>query len=247
MRVLTSPARILLMWLTVGLAGSGSPAAHGGTVIQNDSVVDFGSVAIQVGFAANERGGAWLTSPCDGGLTAVQVLWLDGTSSGTQTLGDSITISAAGSFPVPGTTLAQLVAPLMTEGFFNEFALDPPVAVATGETVVVDFKFLESPPPDGPSLVTDIDGCQAAKNGIFAIPPSAWIDACALGVSGDFAIRGVVDCGVDTLIFADGFESGDTSAWSSEVPLLPSFPVLRIDPGAPPFWERRDLSGGERP
>ncbi len=218
-----------------------SVAGHGGeVVVQNDGVVDFGSVAIQAGFVANERGAAWLTSPCDGGVTAVRVLWLDQQGTGSQTLGDSITVSAAGTFPTPGAVLAQLVAPLMTEGFFNEFVLDPPVDVTQDETVVVDFKFLEDPPPSGPSLVTDIDGCQAGKNGIFAIPPSAWFDACALGVSGDFAIRAVVDCQQQTLIFADGFESGDTSAWSSEVPIAGEFPVLTVDPADPPYWERFD-------
>jgi hypothetical protein len=38
-----------------------------------------------------------------------------------------------------------------------------------------------------------------------------------LGVTGDFAIRAVVDCS-SSLVFVDGFESGDTSAWSAVVP-----------------------------
>jgi hypothetical protein len=70
----------------------------------------------------------------------------------------------------------------------------------------------------GPSVVTDNDGCQAGKNGIFAIP-GGWFSSCVLGVSGDFVIRAVVDCEAEVdSIFSDGFESGNTSAWSSAEP-----------------------------
>jgi len=192
------------------------PTSLDAAVLRNDSVEDFDEVTIQAGFVANERASAWLTSTCDGNLTAVRILWLSVTGGSGQTLGDSITISEAGSFPGPGTQLAQLVAPALNDGFFNEFPVVPAIPISTGETVVVDFRFLEAPPLSGPSVVTDIDGCQDLKNGIFAIPPGLWLDACLLGVSGDFAIRGVVDC--PEIIFEDGFESGDTLAWSGSIP-----------------------------
>jgi hypothetical protein len=216
-----------------------APVAGEIVVVQNDSIMDFGSATIQAGFVAGERGAAWLTTPCEGDLIAVRILWLDFLSSGSQTLGDTITVSAAGGFPVPGAALAELVAPLLTEGFFNEFVIDPPIPMQAAQPFVVDFKFLSTPPPLGPSLVTDIDGCQPVKNGIFAIPPSAWLDLCPLGVTGDLAIRAVLSC--EAVIFEDGFESGDTSAWSSTVPLVggaarPTFPVLQVDPDLPPFW-----------
>ena len=188
----------------------------GAVVLKNDSVVDFSQAAIQAGFAANERAAAWLTSTCDGDLTAVQVLWLSTTGGSGQTLGDSITISEAGVFPNPGAQLAKLDAPALNDGFFNEYPVVPPVPITTGQTVVVDFKFFEAPFLSGPSVVTDTDGCQAVSNGIFAIPPSLWLDACLLGVGGDFAIRAVVDC--PEIVFQDGFESGDTTTWSSEIP-----------------------------
>ena len=185
-------------------------------VLKNDSVVDFSQAAIQAGFAANERAAAWLTSICDGNLTAVQVLWLSTTGGSGQSLGDSITISEAGAFPNPGAQLAKLDAPALNDGFFNEYPVVPPVPITTGETVVVDFKFFEAPFLTGPSVVTDTDGCQDSSNGIFAIPPDLWFDACLLGVGGDFAIRAVVDC--PEIIFEDGFESGDASGWSSQIP-----------------------------
>lgn len=185
-------------------------------VLKNDSVVDFSQVAIQAGFVANERAAAWLTSTCNGTLTAVQVLWMSTTGGSGQTLGDSITISEAGIFPNPGSQIAQLVGPALNDGFFNEFPVVPEIPITIGETVVVDFRFFEAPPSSGPSVVTDKDGCQASKNGIFAIPPSLWLDSCILGVGGDFAIRAVVQC--TGVIFEDGFESGDTAAWSSQTP-----------------------------
>jgi len=185
-------------------------------VLKNDSIVDFSQVVIQAGFVANERAAAWLTSTCDGNLTAVQILWMSVTGGSGQTLGDSITISEAGTFPNPGSQLAQLVGPALNDGFFNEFPVVPEIPITIGETVVVDFRFFEAPPSSGPSVVTDKDGCQASKNGIFAIPPSLWLDSCILGVGGDFAIRAVVQC--TGVIFEDGFESGDTAAWSSQIP-----------------------------
>lgn len=202
-------------------------------VVQNDSIIDFGNAAVQAGFVAGERGAAWLTPGCDAELIAVRILWLDLVSSGSQTLGDTITISQSGPFPVPGTPLLELVGPVLTEGFFNEFIVVPPIPIGPGTTVVVDFKFFSSPPPIGPSLVTDTNGCQAAKNGVFAIPPNAWLDICPFGVAGDLAIRAVVTC--SDLIFADGFESGDTSAWSVVMPLGSAserldHPILQIDP-----------------
>ncbi|MGB5658417.1 MAG: hypothetical protein WBO54_02965 [Thermoanaerobaculia bacterium] len=185
-------------------------------VLKNDSVVDFSQVAIQAGFVANERAAAWLTSTCNGTLTAVQVLWMSTTGGSGQTLGDSITISEAGTFPNPGSQIAQLVGPALNDGFFNEFPVVPEIPITIGETVVVDFRFFEAPPSSGPSVVTDQDGCQASKNGIFAIPPSLWLDSCILGVGGDFAIRAVVQC--TGVIFEDGFESGDSAAWSTQTP-----------------------------
>jgi len=185
-------------------------------VLKNDSVVDFGQVSIQAGFVANERAAAWLTSTCNGTLTAVQVLWMSTTGGSGQTLGDSITISEAGTFPNPGSQIAQLVGPALNDGFFNEFPVVPEIPITIGETVVVDFRFFEAPPSSGPSVVTDQDGCQASKNGIFAIPPSLWLDSCILGVGGDFAIRAVVQC--TGVIFEDGFESGDSAAWSTQTP-----------------------------
>jgi len=205
----------LLGWLLATLLVASASEAQ--TVIQNDSVIDFASVGIQTGFVADERASAWLTATCNGNLTAVQILWLSFLGGQPDTLGQAITISEAGSFPVPGPQLRELLGPVLSDGFFNQYPVIPAVPVTTGQTLVVAFQFLTNPPLLGPSIANDIDGCQTGRNGIFAIPPIAWFDSCGLGVSGDFAIRGVLDCTVSE-IFTDGFESGDTSAWSATVP-----------------------------
>src|ERR1043166_3291307 len=76
--------------------------------VQNDSLANGGSGNIQAGFAAGESAAAWLTSPCAGNIVAVQVFWLSQSGGTTPSLEDSITISAAGTFPSPGTPLAVL-------------------------------------------------------------------------------------------------------------------------------------------
>lgn len=213
----SSASRLLLSLATAAALLPGVAHAQGTVVLQNDSVSDFGMVAIQAGFVAGERGGVWLTSPCAGQLTAVRVLWLASPPNGGSTLGESIRISQAGSFPQPGGVLRELLGPNMVEGGFNEFTLAPALAIAQGETVVVDFQFLASPPAGGPSLVTDIDGCQPGRNAVYATPPNQWLDLCLFGVAGDLAIRAVAEC-ASSSVFADGFESGDTSEWSATVP-----------------------------
>ena len=216
----TRPRSATIATLAFGCAAMLLPVSPSGAetvILQNDSVVDFGQAVVQAGFVTDERAAAWLTSTCDGDLVAVQVLWLSLTGTGQLAIGHSISVSEAGTFPNLGTELVHLSAPLMTDGVFNEFAIVPGVPLSAGETVVVDFRFDESPPVIGPSVVTDANGCQAGKNGIYAIPPGFWFDSCLLGVSGDFAIRAVVNC-PDGNIFADGYESGNTSAWSDTVP-----------------------------
>ncbi len=171
--------------------------------VQNDSLANATTGAIQLGFIAGEEGAAWLDAPCDGNIVAVQVFWRSATGTSGESIHESITISEAGTFPIPGTQLEQILGPVMNDGVINEFRfLDENsvipliVPVTQDETYVVSFKFFED--PISASLVTDADGCQAGRNSIFAIPGAPfdplWISSCALGVSGDFVIRMVVDC-----------------------------------------------------
>jgi hypothetical protein len=44
------------------------------------------------------------------------------------------------------------------------------------------------------------------------------VPADSLGVTGDWILRAVIDANEAAPIFADGFEAGDTGAWSATVP-----------------------------
>ena len=184
---------LLLVILSLAL-GLPTTAEAEEVVVQNDSLMDFSQGFIQVGFAGGESAAAWLTSPCNGDITKLQVLWRSQSGGAPDSLEDSITVFEPGAFPIPGAERVVLSGPVMVDGPINEFTLPVPLAVQTNDEFVVSFKFLDDPPIVGPSVVTDADGCQVPKNSLFAIPPSAWFDSCLLGVSGDFVIRAVVDC-----------------------------------------------------
>ena len=171
--------------------------------VQNDSLTDFGQGAIQSGFVAGEIGATWLTAPCDGVIVAAQVFWRSLNGGTSPIIHAEISISEAGVFPEPGTQLEAIIGPVLNDGVFNEYRfLDENsvipliVPVTEGEEYVLGFQFDSTPISGGPSLITDVDGCQAGKNAIFATPPNAWFDSCLSGVSGDFVIRAVVECPV---------------------------------------------------
>jgi hypothetical protein len=183
---------------------AGSRASE--VTVQNDSFQGAGNV--QAGFAENESAAAWLTSPCQGSIVAVQVLWLSNDGTTGQSLEDSITIFNTGNFPVPNATnFTILEGPVLTDGFINEFRyLDEGgnnpinVPVNQGQVFVVSLRFANNPDPsNGPSVVTDVappaPGCQPGKNSINGIG-FGWGDACGFPyfVSGDFVIRAVVNC-----------------------------------------------------
>ena len=171
-------------------------------VVQNDSLVDNTTGGIQAGFVTGEQAAAWLDAPCDGNLVGVQFLWRSLNGGAPVSIEDRIQISEAGTFPTPGLLLDEIIGPVMTDGVINEFrfkdennVIPLSVPVTSGETYVVALKFDHAPPASGPSVVNDTDSCQAGKNGIHAlIPPLTWFSSCALGVSGDFVIRTVIDC-----------------------------------------------------
>ena len=171
-------------------------------VVKNDTVPDDGGTAVIVGdFIAGEEAAAWLTSPCDGTIVAVQIFWLEGTPGHGQSLEQAIHIYNGGSFPSPGSELALLEGPVMTPGYLNEFryldeaqTMPLSVPVTAGQNFVVSFEFYN--PTDvgngGPSVVRDINGCQSGRNALYAIP-GGWLNFC-LFLGGDLGIRAVIDC-----------------------------------------------------
>ncbi|RMF85414.1 MAG: hypothetical protein D6744_01435 [Planctomycetota bacterium] len=186
-----------------------SHATAAEVVVKNDSITDNTQVVVEAGFIGGERAAAWLTAPCDGTIVAVQVGWFDDneSTSGATSLESSITIHGDGAYPTPGAVLAFLEAPLMTEGFLNEFRfLDEnqtiPIAVpiTQGERFVIAFEFAQQPPSNGPSVVADNDDCHAQSNAIFCLGGacSGWTDWCnffpQFRIGDDFMIRAVIDC-----------------------------------------------------
>ncbi len=96
------------------------------------------------------------------------------------------------------------MAPLLTDGIVNEFRfLDPPsntvplsVPVTGGQSFVVSLKFFNQSSggaPFLPDIVYDSDGCQLGLNSVDVMP-GGWFDACLVGVTGDWALRAVIDC-----------------------------------------------------
>jgi len=64
----------------------------------------------------------------------------------------------------------------------------------------------------------DLDGFLPNANYIYAMPPGSWFYANQLGVPGDWIIRMEIDTAAEAPIFTDGFETGDTTGWTSTTP-----------------------------
>ncbi len=183
--------------------------------VKNDSFVS-GGFANHVGdFVAGEHAGARLTSPCDGAIVAVQIGWLAPEPGQLQSLERAIHIYEGDSFPVPGAPLVELVGPVMTPGFINEFRyLDDTkifplsVPVISGQMFYVTLEFDNDTDigNGGPSVFSDVDGCQAGSNVLFAIP-GGWFDFC-LFIPGDLVIRAVIDCDTATCEWDCGDDDG---------------------------------------
>ena len=187
---------------TVATAWSGARGAE--VTVQNDSITDGTSATICPCFVAGEQAAVWFTSPCDGAIVAVQVFWRSLLANQPDMIEDEITIRNPGTFPNPGTILETLAAPVLTDGVLNEFRFHDEnqtiplnVPVTSGQQFAVAFKFFNANAgTQGPSLVFDSDGATPGRNAIFAIP-DGWLSNQAVGVTGDWFIRVVIDC-IDT-------------------------------------------------
>ncbi len=197
---LVTLAMAALVWV-----GSASAAEM---TVRNDSF-ESGQSSVVVGdFAVGEEAGAWLTSPCNGNIVAVQIGWLSGTGGGTISLQENIWVRQSGTFPVPGGVLLQLEGPVMTPGAINEFryideqqTIPISIPVSSGQTFVVSIEFGE--PTDvgngGASVFRDVNGCQAGRNVLYGNIGfgNQWYNFC-LFLAGDLVIRAVVDCEATT-------------------------------------------------
>ncbi len=170
-------------------------------VVLNDSIVDFGQAVLVGDFDASEQVAAWLTSPCDGDIVALQILWFSADAAAIPTLEENMWVYAQGAFPDPGAVLLQLEGPVLTPGSLNEFrSIDKAgtpfaISVSEGEVFVVSLEFGNATNilAGTPSILRDTDGCQGGRNALFAPFQGGWINFCTF-LQGDVAIRAVVDC-----------------------------------------------------
>ncbi|HOC44082.1 MAG TPA: hypothetical protein PKJ99_13785 [Thermoanaerobaculales bacterium] len=117
----------------------------------------------------------------------------------------------------PGELLwEEIVTFTPSTAYLNELDLSLNDITITSGTVRVGIEFFFAGSP--PGLARDLDGITPEMNFVYAIPPGAWSYAEQLGVIGDWILRVVIDTNAAPPLFADGFESGDTSAWSATVP-----------------------------
>lgn len=203
----------------LGVAGAIANGAE--VVVKNDSATDGSTIALQQGIIGGEHAAAWLTSPCNGEIVALQIWWSSPAGGAGPSLEEAITVYAAGTFPNPGAILrngplptdpeAVLLGPVMNDGGLNEFRfLDEnmlvplQIPVTAGQVFVVGFELDSTPGATGPTVATDINGCQAGKNAVRVIPGGFWVNLCAFGASGDWVIRAVVDCQEPTGACCDG-------------------------------------------
>ncbi|MBL4592124.1 MAG: hypothetical protein JKY96_09220 [Phycisphaerales bacterium] len=170
--------------------------------VQNDTLVDGGTVSICPCFAAGEEAAVWLTSPCDGNIVAFQIFWKSQLGGAAQTLEESIKVYEGGVFPNPGALKDELFAPLLTDGGLNEFrfrddnqTIPISIPVSAGEEFVLSLKFgvANAGQIFQASIADDANGCQGGKNAV-KVDGITWTNACALGVGGDWVIRAVIDC-----------------------------------------------------
>lgn len=171
--------------------------------VQNDTLQNGTTAAICPCFAGGEEAAVWLTSPCDGNIVAIQIFWRSLLGGQNPSLEDEIIIYSGGTFPNPGPVKDSFLGPALQDGGLNEFRFEDQnqtipisVPVSAGEEFVVSLKFFNSNnlDPSLPSIVSDASGCQPGKNAV-KVNGTFWASACALGVSGDWVIRAVIECG----------------------------------------------------
>jgi hypothetical protein len=104
-------------------------------------------------------------------------------------LEDSINVYAGG-LPNPGAAVFTLPGPVLTDGVINEFDIEPFGApVINSGPVTVTIRLLNDSSIFDPAPVHDGNGCQGGgRNVVFAVP-GGWMNACSLGVTGDWLVH----------------------------------------------------------
>lgn len=203
----------LAVMLTLIIA---APAGAAVKELSNDSFSGIGSVTCQIGFVEGESAAAKLTADpgdypyrvlkvrmhiCPASTSGFVILRLYEDNSGTVQ---------------PGAILYEEIVQIAgSDDALNEIDLSANNIVVPSGSVRVELEWFQNGPP---GVSNDLDGFIPNVNYIYAIPPGSWFYADQLGVPGDWIIRMEIDTAADTPIFADGFETGDTTGWTSTTP-----------------------------
>ena len=199
-----------------------APAAAAIKELSNDGFTSGGTVTCKIGFVIpGESGAVKLTAdPGDYPYQIKKVRML--VCPGPNTITVILRISEDNTGTVlPGPMIYEEIVQITgSDEALNEVDLSLEGIIITSGSVRVELEWYDNPPP--PGLANDDDGFVPNVNYIYAYvdPPGvwSWFYANQLGVMGDWIIRMEIDTSAETPIFADGFESGDTTAWSSVTP-----------------------------
>jgi hypothetical protein len=168
-------------------AGVTAPSGGGGGVVQNDSFLPGQSAGFQGGFVAGEMGAARLLPSGAFPQQVSAVRFLFGGAAGTRTVTLHVWDDPTGA-ATPGTELYT--------GDFQVTAADNALQEldlsAAGISVSGPFRVgIEFQHSGTPSIARDNDGITPGRN-FISMMGSGWIDAAALGVTGDWIIRAVM-------------------------------------------------------
>lgn len=201
--------------LTISLAGV-APLEAAIKELSNDGFTGIGAVSCQVGFLEGESGAVKLTA--DPGdypyqVKKVRMLICPASTSGFVIL--RIYEDNTGTV-LPGPMIyEEIVQVTGSDDALNEVDLSAnSITIASGG-VRVELEWFQNSPP---GLANDLDGFVPNVNYIYADPPGAWFYNEQLGLLGDWIVRMEIETNAETPLFADGFESGDTTEWGVTSP-----------------------------
>lgn len=201
--------------LTISLAGV-APLEAAIKELSNDGFTGSGAVSCQVGFLEGESGAVKLTA--DPGdypyhIKKVRMLVCPASTSGFVIL--RIYEDNTGTV-LPGSLIyEEIVQVTGSDDSLNEVNLSASNIIIPSGSVRVELEWFQNSPP---GLANDLDGFVPNVNYIYADPPGAWFYSEQLGVFGDWIVRMEIETNAETPLFADGFESGNTTEWSATSP-----------------------------
>jgi hypothetical protein len=207
---------VSLVVLTLGAA----PCFGVEITLQNDSFTGTGTVGCQPGFIQGEIAAARFTAAPQNYPFTLQKVQVLACLAGNQDVFLLKVWQDDGLSTEPGALLYEEAYTLTgSPSDLNEIDLSNENIVISAGSVRIGFEYviLIGNPP---GFAHDLDGhVTPHPNFIYALSPvTGWFDSALLGVGGDWILRLVIETDAIPLIFADGFESGDTSAWSTTFP-----------------------------